>query len=149
MNARIALLVLVAGAAVSSQAMAQNQYQQQIANQITRGNAGMQRQGYLPTGGPMTGSLNDDADASVLVSLIAGVQYAIVGVCDNDCTDVDLQVFSGDNTKIGEDLDTDDTPVVVMRAAYSGQYRVRVMMATCNTSPCYYGVQVYQSAGGK
>ena len=147
MNARLALLVLSVGAAVATEAVAQNQYQQQIANQMARWTPTFNQRGYNAIGQLMTGSINDDADASMVVNLISGTQYVIAGVCDNDCSDVDLQIFSGDGSKIGEDLDTDDTPVVAFTAQYSGQYRVRVMMATCNTSPCYYGVQVFASGG--
>ena len=42
----------------------------------------------------------------------------------------------------------DDHPVVEFTAGTSGQYRANVIMATCNTNPCYYGVQVYARAGG-
>lgn len=147
MNARIALLVLAVGAAATTESLAQNQYQQQIANQMARWSPNFNSRGFNAIGQIMSGSINDDADANITVSLIAGTQYAVAGVCDNDCTDVDLQVYAADGTKLGEDLDTDDHPVVAFTASYSGQFRVRVMMATCNTNPCYYGVQVFASGG--
>ena len=148
MNARrLALLVLAAAALETTRAVAQNQYQQQIANQMARWSPTFNQRGYNAIGQLMTGSINDDADVSVMVNLISGTQYVVAGVCDNDCSDVDLQVYSADGNKLGEDLDTDDTPVVSFTASYSGTYRVRVMMATCNTNPCYYGVQVFASGG--
>ena len=103
---------------------------------------------HLCLGTATTGSLNDDAYESILVNLTSGTRYAIAGVCDQDCSDVDLQVFSSDGTKIGEDLQTDDKPVVIFTAGYSGQFRVKVLMATCSTNPCYYGVQIFSGAGG-
>lgn len=149
MKARYALLALVAAATVSTEAAAQNQYQQQITQQFTNWAPRFAQQGFQMQGTAFTGSLNDDADESILINLQAGTRYAIAGVCDQDCSDVDLQVFSSDGTKIGEDLQTDDKPVVIFNAGYSGQYRVKVLMATCSTNPCYYGVQVFAGGGGK
>jgi hypothetical protein len=147
MKARLALLALSAVAVTATEAVAQNQYQQQIAQQFTNWAPRFAQQGFSPQGTPFTGTLNDDADESILISLNAGTRYAIAGVCDNDCSDVDLQVYSSDGTKVGEDMQTDDKPVVIFTAGYSGQYRVKALMATCRTNPCYYGVQVFAASG--
>lgn len=143
MIARQALLALAIVAVAASEVVAQNQYQQQIAQQFVTWAPRFAQQGLSPQGTPTTGNLNDDADESILVNLTAGTRYAIAGVCDQDCTDVDLQIFSSDGTKIGEDVAVDDKPVVVFTAGYTGQYRVKVLMATCSTNPCYYGVQIF------
>ena len=144
MNVRPMLLAVAVGVAISTEATAQgNQYQQQIANQINSAATLVKSQGYNPDRAPMMGSLNDDAQESVMINLNAGTHYALVGVCDNDCTDVDLQVFGGDGTKIAEDLATDDKPVVQFVAPYTGAYRMKVLMPSCNQNPCYYGVQVF------
>ena len=144
MNARYPLLVLAFGAVVTTVATAQqNQYQQQIQSQLTRAAAAVKQQGYSADRQPMMGSLNDDADESVMIQLTGGVHYAIVGACDNDCTDVDLQLFTNEGNKLAEDLETDDKPVLEFTAPYTGQYRMKVLMPTCNTNPCYYGVQVF------
>lgn len=149
MNARSVL----ATAALSTLAMvsvqAQNTYQQQIANQFNRMEANMTQRGFVAVGSPTTGSLNNQADESILINLNSGTHYMIRGVCDADCDDVDLQVFSSDGTKIGEDLLTDDIPIVEFNAGYTGQFRVKILMASCKTNPCYYGVQVYQTGSGK
>ncbi len=137
------LMVLALGAAVSTSAVAQNQYQAQITNQLTQAANAVRSQGYSADRAPIMGSLADDADESFMINLTGGVRYAILGVCDNDCSDVDLQLYSGDGTKIAEDLETDDRPVLTIVAQYTGQYRVRVMMPACRVSPCYYGVQVF------
>lgn len=145
MNAvsRSSLMALILGAGITAAAEAQgNQYTQQITSQLTRAAQHYANQGYSADRAPVIGNLNNQSDESHQVNLTGGRRYAIIGVCDNDCRDVDLQVFSGDGTKIGEDLETDDQPLVNFTAQYSGQYRVKVLMANCNTNPCYYGVQV-------
>ena len=146
MKARVALVALALGL-VASNAVAQNQYQQQVQNQFNTWAPTFAQRGLTPQGSPITGSLSDDANESIVVNLTSGTRYAIAGVCDNDCRDVDLQIYSSDGTKIGEDMDTDDHPVVIFTAGYTGQFRVKILMATCNTSPCYYGVQVFAGSG--
>jgi hypothetical protein len=150
MNAvlRSALLVSGIAVAVTTVAAAQNTYQQQITNQLTRAATAISGQGYVADRAPIMGSLNDDANEGVLVQLNAGVRYAILGVCDNDCTDVDLRIFDPMGNQLDQDLEVDDTPVLEFVASSSGQYRIQVLMATCNANPCYYGVQVFVRGGG-
>ena len=147
MKARLALVALAAAAATVTTAHAQNSYQTQIANQFASLMPTMTQRGYAPVGERMMGSLNDDADESILVNLTAGTHYVIVGACDNDCSDVDLQVYNNQGSKLGEDMETDDKPVVEITPSYTGQFRVKILMATCRTNPCYYGVQVYAQGG--
>lgn len=134
-------------AAVSTATSAQNTYQQQITNQLTRAAGILSPRGYVADRAPVMGNLNNDNQESVLINLNAGIQYALLGVCDNDCRDVDLRVYDPLGNMLGEDVATDDTPVVEFVAATTGQYRVSVIMAACNQNPCYYGVQVFVRSG--
>jgi hypothetical protein len=145
---RAVLGAAVLAAAVALPATAQNTYQQQIIRQLTAAATAVQSQGYNADRAPVMGSLNDDMQEGVLLQLTAGMRYAILGVCDNDCTDVDLRVFDPMGNLMGEDMLVDDRPVVEFVAPSTGQYRATVIMATCNTNPCYYGVQVYARGGG-
>jgi len=138
----------VLAATMAMPATAQNTYQQQIIRQLSEAATRIQSMGYAADRAPVMGSLNDDAQEATLVQLSAGVHYAILGVCDQDCTDVDLRVYDPMGNMLGEDILTDDHPVVEFTAGSSGQYRVNTIMATCNTNPCYYGVQVYARTGG-
>lgn len=147
MKIRPVLLALATALLTATAAQAQNHFQQQIVTQFRNWAPRFQSQGLTPVGAPSTGSLRDDGDESLLVRLTAGTHYAIAGVCDADCSDIDLQVFATDGNKVGEDVANDEKPVVLFTAAYTGQYRVKVLMATCATDPCYYGVQVYSKAG--
>jgi hypothetical protein len=40
-------------------------------------------------------------------------------------------------------MKADDFPVVAVRPNQTARYRVKVAMATCRTSPCFYGVGVF------
>ena len=138
------LVVAALGCAAVSDAQAQNSFQQQVRNYLTRAAQNLVSNGYHADRDPVTGSLNGGARENYMIQLQAGVAYAIVGVCDNDCTDVDLRIWDGNGTKLAEDILTDDTPVLQFTSTTTGQYRVSVEMATCSTNPCYWGFQVFR-----
>ena len=89
------------------------------------------------------GTLHPEQTESLTVSITSGYSYAIVGVCDNDCNDIDLHLYDGNNNLIDFDIDNDDTPVIVVSPRQSGEYRLRVAMVRCSDSPCYYGVGLF------
>jgi hypothetical protein len=139
-----AALALALGSALATAAVAQNTYQQQIRTQLQTASTTIKDHGYAADREPMMGSLNSAANESMMVNLDGGVRYAVVGVCDNDCTDVDLRIWAPDGTKLAEDIQTDDTPVLEFTATVTGQYTLRVEMAACSTNPCYWGVQIFK-----
>jgi hypothetical protein len=122
---------------------AQNQYQQQIRAQLMRHSENARQHGYAADREPIYGQLNDDAAESLRIPLTGGVRYAIIGVCDEDCSDIDLRLWAPDGTKISEDIAVDDYPTLEFVAPASGTYRLSVEMANCSQNPCYWGVQVY------
>lgn len=89
--------------------------------------------GMLPAGGAVVLEAN----------LRAGVRYTVVGVCDGDCVDLDLRVHSpAGETVLGEDVNTDDVPVVTFVAPADGPHPVTVVMSDCRAELCYFGVRV-------
>lgn len=89
------------------------------------------------------GELRDDATTVLTVTLDEDIDYLILGVCDEDCDDLDLRLYSG-TTLIDEDVATDDYPVVEHSPSITRELRLEVIMAGCEVSPCRYGVAVYE-----
>ena len=89
------------------------------------------------------GSLDDDESDNLNVTLRGGVRYAFLGVCDNDCSDVDLRLFDEDGDEVDSDVRTDDWPIVEVTPGHTARYRLKVIMASCSVSPCFYGVGMY------
>ena len=139
-----AFLPLALGGALATEAAAQNSYQQQLRSRLQTASNTVRGHGYAVDREPMMGSLNSAAKEPLMVNLQGGVRYAIVGACDEDCSDLNLRVWAPDGTKLAEDILTDDTPVLEFTATVTGQYRLSVEMAACRTSPCYWGVQIYK-----
>jgi hypothetical protein len=86
--------------------------------------------------------LNEGADRDFVVTLIAGVNYKIAGVCDNDCPDLDIKLMDQNGNTLAEDALTDSLPIVDFRPTRGGAYRVRMVMYDCNDAPCSAGVTV-------
>jgi hypothetical protein len=78
-----------------------------------------------------------------VVDLVGGATYGIIGACDNECSNMDIELI--DMTTggvVASDLLPDDFPVVQFAAPANGRYMVRMLMQTCTVAPCYAGARV-------
>lgn len=123
-------------------------YLTQLQTQLGMHSSDFTNRGYTPVGTFQTASLAAGSNGTHTVDLTGGRTYGILGVCDNDCSDVDLTLFGPGGNQIAQDVATDDYPELLFTAPSSGQYRLQVRMVTCRVSPCYYGVQLYGGASG-
>ncbi len=85
-----------------------------------------------------------DGGALWPISLRAGVTYRVFAVCDNDCSDVDLEVYDATGGFVGRDVAVNDTPYVEITPAADGTAYARVWLAACEHEPCYVGMRVYR-----
>lgn len=115
----------------------------QVWNQLTNASAiaaneGFSRFNYI------IGYLDHDTEPvdNWPVYLSAGSLYRIVGVCDNDCTDVDLSLEDSHRTVVASDVLKDDQPIISYAPSTSATYWIRPTMAICNANPCGYGIGV-------
>jgi hypothetical protein len=141
---RVAVAVTVALALLAPTAQAQdNQWRSQVEGYLKRASKTLSDKGYEQTHETQIGSLADDDNESFNLTLHAGTTYALVGVCDNDCSDLDMVLYDADGSQVDSDVQTDDVPIVQVTPRETQRYRVKVMMATCKTNPCWYGIGVY------
>jgi hypothetical protein len=68
------------------------------------------------------------------VQLVRGVDYQVVGVCDSDCKNVDMEVFDTAGASIGADTLVDDFPRAQFRPSQSGPHTVKVWLRDCNSA---------------
>jgi hypothetical protein len=140
------LLVVLALAALpfaSAPASAQNDWLAVVRRQLTAAGRSYADHGFTLSHDISTGSLDQGATQDLTLTLDAGTEYQILGVCDQDCSDVDLTLFDAAGNEVDSDILTDDAPIVSVSPRRTGRYRVRVSMATCSSEPCYFGVGVY------
>ena len=98
---------------------------------------------YHMTHDPFIGSATNGKDDPVKVKLHAGVSYAITGVCDEDCGDLDIKLYDENLHLIDSDMDDDDHPVVKVSPRWTGNYLVEIIMSNCRNSPCRYGIGIF------
>jgi hypothetical protein len=70
--------------------------------------------------------------------------YTVRGVCDVDCSDLDLWVLDGTGSVIDRDLRVSDRPQVRFRVTRPGSFEVVVRMAECSREPCGFVVQSFR-----
>ena len=121
---------------------AQNEFEAQVEAQLEAVAATFYPD-YTLVYEPYVDAMETGITHSLTVVLEGGVDYTIVGVCDQDCSDLDLELFDGNENSIGADYETDDLPVVGVTPAWTSEFTLDVHMSGCSTEPCYYGVGVF------
>jgi hypothetical protein len=91
----------------------------------------------------IVGKLGDSESDSWSFPLVAGREYFLMAACDEDCSDVDLDVSTGGNS-IASDTATDDIPVLTFVARESGLHVINVKMYECSSEPCFWGLGLFE-----
>ena len=124
------------------------QYTQQVLARLSQAQQSFTAQGFQQITQPFSGQLAQGQYQNIPVTLNAGGEYRIVGVCDSDCSDLDLVLYDANNNVVSQDNLTDAVPVVSVQPQVSGQFTAQAVMHTCNVSPCYYALALYGRAAG-
>lgn len=106
-----------------------------------------QDNGYTPTGDRWVGALDAGGTEDQMATLGGGADYAFIGACDEDCTDMDLALYGPSGDMVAEDTEPDANPVLELRGVRGGEHRVEVRMYTCSSEPCYYAVGLFKRTG--
>jgi hypothetical protein len=101
----------------------------------------MKDQGATETGWQQRGTLAQGGSAVITVKLKDGASFAIAGVCDAGCANINM-LLNDARGPVDEDMEDDNFPIVV--ANKPGTYTLRVVMERCSTATCAYGVKAYR-----
>lgn len=121
----------------------EDQLKEQTRIKSGSGFADMAGKGYRLMDVAKTNVLDASASERVSVSLPRGSQYIIMGVCDNDCTDLDLAVIKG-GVELSQDTTDDDWPLVEVTPTGDPSYVIKVTMFECSTANCGYQLTVWK-----
>ena len=142
------LAAAVAAACASATALPAQSHRQVIIRQLEAVTAQKTGDGYAVDrraigGESLIGLLPGRGSVMLEINLRAGQDYFIAAGCDTDCDDLDLRVLAGDmETVLDEDTAGDDVPILSFTARETGPHLLAIMMPTCNTDLCYFGVTV-------
>jgi hypothetical protein len=128
---------------VSRPAVGQEYYEDQVTDQLEAAAMVVGLDGYEMMYDPYVDRTGEGMSDTLTFTLYEGVSYTIIGVCDEDCTDLDLELFDGNGNSIDSDYATDDIPIVEVTPAWDSKFSLQINMATCSNEPCYYGVGVF------
>lgn len=118
-------------------------WEEQVVGLLERGEELLAGEGFVRTHEYKTGTLRRGESETVRFRLNAGTTYLLAGACDTDCNDVDLRLLGPGGSLLDQDVADDDYPLVTVTPSVTGEYTVRVTMARCDTTYCYYSVGVY------
>ena len=99
-------------------------------------------QGWRLTGETFTGELRAGEPDTLRVALRDGVHYALAVVCDGDCRDLALTVVDDNDAILARSAGAEGSPLLEVRPAARGKYRVVVTMGRCEPGPCPYGIGI-------
>lgn len=116
-----------------------------LMQQLQQAEAQFAQQGYQPVGQPVSGLLPASQNWNTSAQLVAGYDYRLIGVCDQNCTDLDLALYDQNGTMVAQDQSADARPVVGGVPAYTGGFTIQATMFTCNAPQgCYYALALYR-----
>ena len=86
--------------------------------------------------------LNTDEAASFQTTLAQHTPYAIIAVCDDDCSRLQLTLLTSSGSEIAKERNSESLPALRFTAQTTMPYRIRVVMEGCRWNPCWYAVAV-------
>jgi hypothetical protein len=137
------LVLALALLAVPAAAHAQSRWERQVAQQLDLVAKDLAPRGYHVAGEPFTGQLAQGRTARFRVALRPNVTYALVGLCDEDCRDLDLRMLDERDREITTTAVPGDKPFLEVTVEAGGKFTLVVTMAQCGTPPCSYGVGLF------
>jgi hypothetical protein len=138
----VLLVGVTALAPIPSLAAAQGRWHEQVSTRIDQASKVLTERGFARTD-TFEGSLDKDGSESLRFSLRGGREYALLAVCDDDCSNVDLRLYGENDKEIGASVGADGTPVITVKPEANGKFRLKISMVQCASSPCYYGVGLF------
>ena len=133
----------------ATSARSQNAWRDILERQLTAVGTTIAPEGYRAEPGAfhtdmIVGTLGAGASVGLEVDLEFGVEYMIVGVCDSDCTDLDLSLVDLQGNVLFQDELDDDAPILRFTAPAGGTHFLLIDMYACSVEPCSFGYKVYR-----
>ena len=135
-----ALLVSVA---VPASAMARDAIDELLAKATEK----YQDRGYSDAGWTQRGSLAQGEERTLTVTLQAGESYQLIGMCDQECSNLDAALLDSGGNVVSSDTQADDFPIVGITPQASGTYTVKLQMVTCSGGGCAFGARLFRKNG--
>ncbi|NJK61098.1 MAG: hypothetical protein HC918_13870, partial [Oscillatoriales cyanobacterium SM2_1_8] len=125
-----------------------DRWAQQVREQLLGAARLARTGGNRATHDPFIDELGNGGEDNISLNLQEGIEYLIVGVCDEDCSDLDLVLRDDNGNIVSSDTKDDDIPIVRITPRWNARFKVQVTMASCTNAPCRYGIGVLAIVDG-
>ncbi len=136
----LAALVLLTGGPAASQVP--DFFARDLAEKLARAEVALNEEGYMRAAGPFGGGLAVRTTDRIALTLRAGQDYRIVGVCDDRCA-LGLRLLDPNEAPIARAAEDAGAIVMRVRPAFTGAHSVEVMALRCQVAACWYAINVY------
>ena len=137
------LLLAAATVLLVSVVTAASVWERQVQEQIDEASYPFRQQGFHKVGQTWIDELQQDDDKYITLELNSNYEYIAIGVCDGDCSDLDLILYDGDDVRIANDVGTDVIPILSGSPDTDGDYYLAAVMVDCDADTCAFGVALY------
>lgn len=144
MTVRRCVACALAIAVIPATAIGQSRWQRQVAAHLAQVSATLTPTGYVAIPAGSNGPLDNGETASDTVTLTARVTYVLVGVCDDDCSGLELGLFAANGYEVDAARRAGNAPIVRVTPRETQRYRFTVRMTGCGMNPCWYGVRAFR-----
>lgn len=133
--------LLLLGAVLPLPVSAQQHWDRQVQERLQRAIVAVRGNSQLPVV-KRSGTLNSDEEARFQTTLARGTSYAILAVCDDDCSRLQLTLLTPHGSEIAKERNAESLPVLEFTSDTTTPYEIRVVMEGCRWNPCRYAIAV-------
>ena len=133
-------LTLFAGAAA---AQVPDPFARDLAQKLARAEQALAERAFVHGAGPFSGGMGAGETRRIPLTLRAGQDYRIVGVCDGNCGAPRLALFNANGARLPQVTAGASASELFVRVPFTGGYEVEVDLPRCAAERCWYAVNVY------
>ncbi len=141
--AALAALTILAGQPAAAQAPPE--FARELSQRLAEAARAVREGGYMRVAGPFAGGLATQQSRRYTLTLRAGQDYRVIGVCDSRCGDIDLRLYDVNGNQVAQDTLNDNVPTLAIHPSATGPHAIEIDMYGCAVSPdpCWYALAVY------
>ncbi|MEB3341748.1 hypothetical protein [Okeania sp.] len=92
---------------------------------------------------PLIGNVIENREFAFTPKLSSNISYTILGVCDDNCTDLNLTLKNEKGEKITGDEKENGIPVISFTPTEDNKYKITAQPDKCTTGKCAFGMVLF------
>lgn len=145
MRALKSVLAAMAMAFFAGAAAAQvpDPFARELAQKLARAEQALAERAYVHGAGPFSGGMSAGETRRIPLTLRAGQDYRVVGVCGGSCGAPRLALFDANGARLADAPAGAGVSELFVRVPFTGGYEVEIDLPRCAAERCWYAVNVY------